>query len=182
GSARRTSVLVAPASLLGNWISEIERFAPDLKTVVAHPSAMSSVELRSIDEKRLAGIELVITSYGSLLRVPELAAVQWRLAILDGAQAIKNPGAKQTRMAKQLKADARIALTGTPVENRIGDLWSIFDFINPGLLGSGKEFSIYTRRLASRPPLPYAPLRELVRPYILRRLKTDTSVIADLLE
>jgi non-specific serine/threonine protein kinase len=74
GSARRTSVLVAPASLLGNWISEIERFAPDLKTVVAHPSAMSSVELRSIDEKRLADVELVITSYGSLLRVPELAA------------------------------------------------------------------------------------------------------------
>jgi non-specific serine/threonine protein kinase len=100
--------------------------------------------------------------------------------VLDEAQAIKNPSAKQTHTAKKLKARARFALTGTPIENRLGDLWSIFDFINPGLLGSAKEFTTFTKRLADRPHNPYRPLRELVRPYILRRLKTDKTVIADL--
>ena len=136
--------------------------------------------MKALDRDRLADVDLVITSYGSLLRVPALLDMPWRLAVLDEAQAIKNPGAKQTRAAKQLDARARIALTGTPVENRLGDLWSIFDFINPGLLGSGKEFSrsrsgsrrnrtTRTRRCASS-----------CGPYILRRLKTDKSVIADL--
>jgi SNF2 family DNA or RNA helicase len=100
--------------------------------------------------------------------------------VLDEAQAIKNPSAKQTQTAKKLKARVRFALTGTPIENRLGDLWSIFDFINPGLLGSAKEFTNFAKRLADRPHNPYRPLRELVRPYILRRLKTDKTVIADL--
>jgi non-specific serine/threonine protein kinase len=106
--------------------------------------------------------------------------VPWRLAVLDEAQAIKNPAAKQTRAVKQLRAEARIALTGTPVENRLGDLWSIFDFINPGLMGAASQFSAFVKRLADRPHDPYGPLRDLARPYILRRLKTDKSVIADL--
>ncbi|HWF85457.1 MAG TPA: DEAD/DEAH box helicase [Vicinamibacterales bacterium] len=177
---RRTSVLVAPASLLANWAAEIERFAPTLTAIIAHPSAMTSAELKALDRDRIAGVDLVITSYGSLLRVPALLATPWRLAILDEAQAIKTPGAKQTRAAKQIDARARIALSGTPVENRLGDLWSIFDFLNPGLLGSGKAFSTFTKRLSSQPHNSYAPLRALVRPYILRRLKTDRSVIADL--
>jgi non-specific serine/threonine protein kinase len=122
----------------------------------------------------------VITSYGSLLRVPWLAEVPWRLAVLDEAQAIKNPDARQTRAAKQLKASARLALTGTPVENRLGDLWSIFDFVNPGLLGTSKQFAKFAKRLSDQPHGSYGPLRELVRPYILRRLKTDKTVIADL--
>jgi len=177
---RRASLLVAPASLLANWAAEIERFAPTLRAIIAHPSAMTAAELKTLDADAIAGVDLVITSYGSLLRVPALLATPWRLAILDEAQAIKTPGAKQTRGAKQIQAQARIALSGTPVENRLGDLWSIFDFINPGLLGSGKAFSTYTKRLAAQPHNPYAPLRALVRPYILRRLKTDKSVIADL--
>jgi non-specific serine/threonine protein kinase len=177
---RRTSLLVAPASLLANWSSEIARFAPSLRTLVAHPSAMAAADLQALDEQRLTAVDLVVTSYGSLLRIPGLVQTPWHLAVLDEAQAVKNPGARQTRAAKQLDAHARIALTGTPVENRLGDLWSIFDFINPGLLGSGKEFSSFTKRLAARPHNPYAPLRELVRPYILRRLKTDKAVIADL--
>jgi superfamily II DNA or RNA helicase len=177
---RRASLLVAPASLLANWAAEIERFAPGLAAIIAHPSAMTSAELKALDQDRLAGVDLVITSYGSLLRLPALLATPWRLAILDEAQAIKTPGAKQTRAVKQIDARARIALSGTPVENRLGDLWSIFDFLNPGLLGSGKAFSTFTKRLSSQPHNPYAPLRALVRPYILRRLKTDTSVIADL--
>ncbi|HYI84467.1 MAG TPA: DEAD/DEAH box helicase, partial [Acetobacteraceae bacterium] len=89
-------------------------------------------------------------------------------------------GAKQTRAAKALKAQARIALTGTPVENSLGDLWSIFDFINPGLLGTARQFTGYTKGLAERQHNPYGPLRDLARPYILRRMKTDRSVIADL--
>jgi non-specific serine/threonine protein kinase len=100
--------------------------------------------------------------------------------VLDEAQAIKNPAAKQTKTVKQLRADTRVALTGTPIENRLSDLWSIFDFINPGLLGSSKEFSSFVKRLADRPHNPYGPLRDLVRPYILRRLKIDKNIIADL--
>ena len=177
---RRTSLIVAPASLLANWASEIERFAPSLRAVVAHPSALPRGELQALDEHRLADVDLVITSYATLLRTPVLLKIPWRVAVLDEAQAIKNPGARQTRAAKKLDAQARIALTGTPVENRLGDLWSIFDFLNPGLLGSGREFARFTKRLAATPHNPYGPLRDLVRPYILRRLKTDRSVIADL--
>jgi SNF2 family DNA or RNA helicase len=174
------NLLVAPASLLANWAAEIERFVPDLKVLIAHPSATPSDELKAIAPEKLVATDLVITSYGSLLRIPWLATTSWQLVVLDEAQAIKNPVAKQTRAVKNLKARARIALTGTPIENRLGDLWSIFDFINPGLLGSAKEFTAYSKRLAAKPGSPYGPLRDLVRPYILRRLKTDKTVISDL--
>jgi non-specific serine/threonine protein kinase len=174
------SLLVAPASLLANWAGEIEHFATSLKVLIAHPSALPAGELKSVSPGRLSGVDLVITSYGSLLRVPWIAETAWRLVVVDEAQAIKNPDAKQTRTVKGLKAQARFALTGTPIENRLGDLWSIFDFVNPGLLGSSKEFTNFVKGLANRPHNPYGPLRELVRPYILRRLKTDKAVIADL--
>ncbi len=141
---------------------------------------MPAAELKALAKERLEDVDLVITSYGSLLRVPWITEVSWRLAVLDEAQAIKNPDAKQTRAVKELKAGARLALTGTPVENRLGDLWSIFDFVNPGLLGSSKEFTSFVKRLANQPHGSFMPLRELVRPYILRRLKTDKTVIADL--
>ncbi len=186
GDKRKTSLLVAPASLLANWASEIARFAPSLKARVAHPSAAPAEKLNADDVDNpadvdlLADVDLVITSYGFLARSPWLGAAPWRLVVLDEAQAIKNPAAQQTKMVKQLRADTRIALTGTPIENRLGDLWSIFDFINPGLLGSSKQFSSFVKGLADRPHGTYGPLRELVRPYILRRLKTDKSVIADL--
>ncbi len=177
-SARRTSLLVVPASLLANWAGEIERFTPGLTALIAHPSAMPSADLKSLTATQLGAVDLVITTYGTLLRIKVLMDTPWRIAVLDEAQAIKNPGTKQTRAVKQLNATMRIALTGTPVENRLSDLWSIFDFINPGLLGSGKAFTDFTRRLADSGH--YGPLRELVRPYILRRLKTDKTVIADL--
>ncbi len=177
---RRTSLLLAPASLLANWAAEIERFAPGLNVLIAHASAMPAAELIKLGQERLASTDLVITSYGSLRRMPWIEGMQWKLAVLDEAQAIKNPGARQARAAKKLDARSRIALTGTPVENRLSDLWSIFDFINPGLLGSDRAFTAYTRRMAKVEGNPYGPLRELVRPYILRRLKTDKSVIADL--
>ena len=174
------NLLVAPASLLANWASELERFAPSLKSLIAHPSAVPAQDLKTLAPERLQDVDLVITSYGSLLRVPWIAKTAWNMVVLDEAQAIKNPDAKQTRAVKGLAARARFALTGTPIENRLGDLWSIFDFVNPGLLGSSKEFSKFVKRLADRPHNSYGPLRELVRPYILRRLKTDKTVIADL--
>jgi len=177
---RQPSLLVAPASLLANWASEMERFTPGLKAFIAHPSALPPADLKTLSPERLRDVDLVITSYGSLLRIPWLAETSWRLVVLDEAQAIKNPDAKQTRTVKKLSASARLALTGTPVENRLGDLWSIFDFVNPGLLGTAKEFTRFAKRLAERPDGCYGPLRELVRPYILRRLKTDKKVIADL--
>ena len=93
---------------------------------------------------------MAITSYGTLLRLPMLADIAWRLVILDEAQAIRNPHAKQTRAAKALKAQARIALTGTPIENSLGDLWSIFDFLNPGQLGTARQFTSYAKSLAER--------------------------------
>ncbi len=173
-------LLVAPASLLANWAAEIERFAPDLAARIAHPSAMPAEEARAFGAAQAGELDLVITSYGTLLRMPALAEITWRLLILDEAQAIKNPSAKQTKAVKALRAGARIALTGTPVENSLGDLWSIFDVINPGLLGAAKQFNAYVKALAERRDNPYAPLRELVRPYILRRMKTDRAVIADL--
>ena len=173
-------LLVAPASLLSNWAAELEHFAPDLRAQIVHPSAMTAEEARQFAPAAAAGLDLAITSYGTLLRMPVLGEIRWRLLILDEAQAIKNPGAKQTKAVKALRAEARIALTGTPVENSLGDLWSIFDVINPGLLGGAKQFATYTKGLAVRSENPYGPLRDLVRPYILRRMKTDRSVIADL--
>ncbi len=173
------SLLVAPASLLANWAQEAERFAPTLRILIAHPSEMPLRELAELPPERVAACDLVITSYGTLHRVPWLAQTAWRLAVIDEAQAIKNPGTRQTRVVKTLQADARLALTGTPVENRLGDLWSIFDFVNPGLLGGAKPFATFVKRMDSSPQ-GYAPLRRLVQPYILRRLKTDKTVISDL--
>ncbi len=179
---RRTSLIVAPASLVANWESEVGRFAPTLRTLVAHPSVTAPEQIRALDTEAAREFDLVVTSYGTLMRSPRLSEIAWDLAILDEAQAIKNPHAKQTRAVKRLDANARIALTGTPVENRTGDLWSIFDFINAGLLGTAAEFGRYTKRITTSPHLGYGPLRALVRPYILRRLKSDRSVIADLPE
>ncbi|MCC7462056.1 MAG: ATP-dependent helicase, partial [Gammaproteobacteria bacterium] len=178
GAQRAPSLLVAPASLLANWAAEAERFAPDLRLVVAHPSAMPAAALRELDGDALRGVDLVLTSYGTLLRLPVLSRLRWRLLVADEAQALKNPGAKQTRQIKSVEAEARIALTGTPVENRLTDLWSLFDFTHPGLLGSQKTFTDFVRRLTGEEH--FAPLRRLVQPYILRRLKTDRRVIADL--
>jgi superfamily II DNA or RNA helicase len=174
------SVLVAPASLLANWAAEAARFAPSLRLLIAHPSFTASDRLKTITADSLADIDLVVTSYGTLSRLDWLTETKWRLAVLDEAQAIKNPNAKQTRAVKALRCGCRIALTGTPVENNLRDLWSIFDFINPGLLGSSKAFADFVKKLAAREPVSYAPLRKLVAPYLLRRLKTDSSIIADL--
>jgi len=180
---RKPSLLVLPASLLANWRNEIGRFAPTLEACFIHPSETGKTGLSSIaasGSAALAGKDLVLTTYGMLLRQPWLLDREWELVILDEAQAIKNPAADQTRAVKKLKARARIALTGTPVENRLSDLWSIFDFLCPGLLGSARRFKEFVKGMDRREQDRYGPLRRLVQPYILRRLKTDKSVIADL--
>ena len=120
-----------PASLLANWRAEIERFTPALSFVIVHPSEAEEPQalLESPAGQRA---DLVITTYGMLARMEGLRQRAWNVVILDEAQAIKNAGTRQARAVKELKAKARFALTGTPVENRAGDLWSIFDFLNPG--------------------------------------------------
>jgi len=178
--SKNPSLLVAPASLLGNWQAEAQKFTPDLRVLIAHPSTLPPKISKPELVKIIAENDLIITSYGSLLRMEVLTENSWNLVVLDEAQAIKNPDTKQTKMVKKLKANSRIALTGTPIENRLSDLWSIFDFINQGLLGSGKEFTEFTKKIEAQEKPSYAPLRILVRPYILRRLKTDKSIISDL--
>jgi superfamily II DNA or RNA helicase len=175
-----TDLLVVPASLVDNWRLEIERFAPALKVLIAHPSHIPSAKLKKLPKKRVGAHDAVITTYGTAMRTEWMKAYAWRNVILDEAQAIKNPGAKQTRAVKAMKSTWRLALTGTPVENRLGDLWSIFDFLNPGLLGSVKAFNRLCKSMAAGKQGGYAPLRRLVQPYILRRLKTDKNVIDDL--
>jgi non-specific serine/threonine protein kinase len=177
-----SSLLIAPASLLANWKSEITRFAPGLCTVTLHPSETPAEAFRDAAsaENLLAGCDLALTTYGQTLRLDWLRTRHWNLLILDEAQAIKNPSGKQTRAIKKFPARARIALSGTPVENRLGDLWSLYDFLNPGLLGNASEFTTAVKRIQNVTPPDFAPLRRLISPYLLRRLKTDRRVIADL--
>lgn len=179
------ALLVVPASLVANWKAEIGRFAPSLVTFYAHPSETpaASLALMADSERRaaaLSGADLIITTYAMIHRVAWLREISWGLLILDEAQAVKNPGARQTRAVKALKGKTRIILSGTPLENRLGDLWSLFDFICPGLLGTEKVFSRYAKGAGDGKDNAYATLRTLVRPYILRRLKTDRRIIADL--
>ena len=179
----KPSLLVLPASLVANWKSEMERFAPTLRAKFLHPSEMAKDELAELAEtpdQAFENTDVVLTTYGMLLRQKWLLDVPWRHVVLDEAQAIKNPAARQTKAVKRLKADNRITLTGTPVENRLSDLWSLFDFLCPGLLGSQSKFKEFVKRLESREQDRYAPLRRLVQPYILRRMKTDKRIIADL--
>lgn len=181
GPKRRPSIIVLPASLTANWKSEIERFAPSLRAKFLHPSQIEANEIAAIAKspaEALQDVDLVFTSYGMILRQPWLKDISWRLAIIDEAQAVKNPSSRQTKAVKELRADARIALTGTPIENRLSDLWSLFDFLCPGLLGSLKEFNNFVQVMRSNDD--YGPLRNLSSPYILRRMKTDPLVISDL--
>lgn len=177
------SLLIAPASLLANWKSELARFAPTLDVFFVHPSEAPAQALKDAaadPASAFAGRDLVITTYGLLGRSAWLRKLTWNLVILDEAQAIKNPSARQTHAVKELHAAARVALTGTPIENRLGDLWSLFDFLCPGLLGTAAEFGRVVKRLTEDHTRHFAPLRNLTQPYILRRLKTDRSIIADL--
>ena len=177
-------LLVAPASLLANWRAEIMRFAPSLTFRILHPSDLSSDDWKAVQQdpqQAVAGSDMILTTYGMVARWESLRQQPWDIVALDEAQAIKNPSARQTRAVKQLKAQQRLVLTGTPVENRLGDLWSIFDFLNPGLLGSARQFAQFIKTRAQEGG-GLGALRALATPYILRRMKTDKRVIADLPE
>jgi non-specific serine/threonine protein kinase len=176
GDIKSPGLLVVPASLIGNWRSEIERFAPTLKFWIAHPSGDGNQQPTTKE------FDLCITTYGAVARLSWITEKSWDLIILDEAQAIKNPAAKQTRSIKAIQSQHRLALTGTPVENHLSDLWSLFDFVSPGLLGSAQNFQSFIKSKNKQSENPYGPLRALVKPYILRRLKTDKSVISDLPE
>ncbi len=178
-NGKRASLLVIPASLIGNWVSEIRRFSPTLRFFVAHPEAHRPKKVKPLARESIDRQDLVITTYALAQRYEWLRAHRWAYVILDEAQAIKNPGTKQTRAVKAFRSDNRIIMTGTPIENRLGDLWSLFDFLNPGLLGTVKEFRAFSKKLG-RDPSGYARLRRLISPYILRRMKTDKTVISDL--
>jgi len=169
------ALLILPASLIGNWQKEIEKFAPEMTYQILHKSDLKNAEEIQIRE----GEFLYITTYGMAVRLEELKARKWDCLILDEAQAIKNPGTKQTKAVKAIPAKMRIAMTGTPIENRLSDLWSLFDFLNQGLLGTTKEFTEFTKELAEN-TRGYAKLRRMIQPFILRRLKTDKSIISDL--
>ncbi len=178
---RQASLLVIPASLIFNWSQEIKRFTPDIEFFVAHPEAGPDKKVEPKDKESLDKLDLIITTYSLVQKYEWLQGYNWDYIILDEAQAIKNPGTKQARTIKKFRARNRLAMTGTPLENRLSDLWSLFDFINPGLLGSSQEFTQFTKRLKQDPD-GYARLRKVISPYILRRLKTDKSVISDLPE
>jgi non-specific serine/threonine protein kinase len=179
----KATLLVVPASLLANWKAEIERFTPTLRARYVHPSETPKDELDRLARQPRTATEdtdVVLTTYAMLQRHTWLQQLHWQLAVIDEAQAIKNPAARQTKAVKRIRAEARIALTGTPVENRLSDLWSLFDFLCPGLLGTQKKFQDFVKLLNAREHHRFAPLRQLVQPYILRRLKTDKRVISDL--
>lgn len=169
------ALLIIPASLIGNWQKEIEKFAPEMKIAVLHGKE-TEIDVTAEDSPFL-----YITTYGMATRLEEIRGIVWDILILDEAQAIKNPGTKQTKTIKQIKAKTKIAMTGTPIENRLSDLWSLFDFLDAGLLGNAKEFTNFTKRLRESNS-DYAKLKNIVNPFILRRLKTDKSVISDLPE
>jgi len=178
--------LVVPASLMGNWRQELARFGPTLNMFFAHRSETDTAELIRVADNPAAALkdfDLVITTYGMLRRQEWLARIDWSMVVLDEAQAIKNSTSAQARGVKKLNGASRIVLTGTPVENHLGDLWSIFDFCSPGLLGTAGEFKKFVKRLnKQQDPQAYGTLRRLVRPYILRRMKTDPAIVPDLPE
>ncbi len=182
GALDAPTLLVCPTSVVGNWQRELKRFGPSLAVMVHHgPNRLAAGDF----EQAAATHDVVVTTYALLPRDEQtLRPIRWNAVVLDEAQNIKNPEAKQSQSAHRLNADFRVALTGTPVENRLSELWSIMDFLNPGYLGSFTDF----RQRYAIPIERYRDakashrLRNLTRPFILRRVKTDPQIIQDLPE
>jgi len=179
-NGKKPVLLVCPTTVVNNWQKEASRFTPDLPVMIHHGTGRNK---GARFKKEAAKHAVVVSSYGLLHRDTELFQdIHWSGLILDAAQNIKNPETQQARAARSLKADYRIALTGTPVENNVGDLWSIMEFLNPGFLGSQAEFKrkFFVPIQAERDPQAAQRLKRITGPFILRRLKTDKSIIADL--
>jgi SNF2 family DNA or RNA helicase len=176
----RPILLLCPTSVIGNWQKEAARFTPELPVLVHHGIGRVKGEPFT---KNAAQHAMVVSSYALLHRDFEhLKEIPWAGIVLDEAQNIKNPETKQASAARALSADYRIALTGTPVENNVGDLWSIMEFLNPGLLGTRADFkrNFYLPIQSGRDPQASAQLKRITGPFILRRLKTDKSIVSDL--
>ncbi|HEV2656795.1 MAG TPA: DEAD/DEAH box helicase, partial [Ktedonobacteraceae bacterium] len=178
--ALHPTLVICPMSIVGNWQREIQKFAPSLSVLVHHGVERLSDEAFAEAVKKC---DVAITTYSLALRDKEqLATIDWENVVVDEAQNIKNETAKQTQAIKQLQGRYRIALTGTPVENRLSELWSIMEFLNPGYLGTGTDF----RQSFAIPIERYhnaersQTLKKLVQPFMLRRLKTDKTIIQDL--
>ncbi|MHB8597888.1 MAG: DEAD/DEAH box helicase [Ktedonobacteraceae bacterium] len=176
------SLIVCPMSIVGNWHRELQRFAPSLSVMIHHGAERLT---GPAFEEEVRKHEVVITTYALALRDKEhLSHIDWEYLVIDEAQNIKNEAAKQTQAIKSIQAVHKIALTGTPVENRLSELWSIMEFLNPGYLGSGtdfrKQFAIPIERYHDAPKAE--SLKHLIQPFVLRRLKTDKTIIQDLPE
>ncbi|TAF33062.1 MAG: DEAD/DEAH box helicase, partial [Oscillatoriales cyanobacterium] len=176
------TLLVCPTSVLGNWEREVKKFGPTLKVLVHHGDKRAKGKAFATAIK---GKDLIITSYSLVFRdAKEIQNTKWQGLVLDEAQNIKNSESQQSKIVRQIEASFKIALTGTPVENRLQELWSILEFLNPGYLGPRnffqRRFAIPIEKYGDRESLQ--TLRSLVRPFILRRLKTDKSIIQDLPE
>ena len=176
----KPTLLVCPTSVINNWEREVKKFAPKLNTLIHHGAQR---EQGKTFAKAVKDKHLVITSYSLVHRdLKTLSGIDWQGIVLDEAQNIKNPTAKQSRAVREIPAGFRIALTGTPVENRLTELWSILDFLNPGFLGDRnffqKRFAAPIEKYGDRESLNV--LRSLTQPFILRRLKTDKNIIQDL--
>ncbi|MEZ2278644.1 MAG: DEAD/DEAH box helicase [Microcoleus sp.] len=176
------TLVVCPTSVLGNWEREVKKFGPTLKLLVHHGDKRAKGKAFATAIK---GKDLIITSYALVFRdAKEIQSTKWQGLVLDEAQNIKNSESKQSKIVREIEASFKIALTGTPVENRLQELWSILEFLNPGYLGPRnffqRRFAIPIEKYGDRESLQ--TLRSLVRPFILRRLKTDKSIIQDLPE
>ena len=181
-NAGRPALIVGPMSVLGNWMREAARFAPGLRVHLHHGALRWHGESFA---REMREVDVVVTSYNLLYRdYPALRQVNWSGILLDEAQNIKNPETRQAQAARALTADYRMALTGTPIENHVGDLWSIMDFLNPGILGKRATFrNAFFRPIQSgTDPGARTRLRRITTPFILRRLKTDKRIISDLPE
>jgi SNF2 family DNA or RNA helicase len=175
-------LLVCPMSVIATWLKEAGCFTPELPIMVHHGASRLKSEVFEAEAGKHA---MVVTSYALLHRDFEIfKGVPWAGMVLDEAQNIKNPETKQARSARAIGSSYRIALTGTPVENNVGDLWSIMEFLNPGLLGTQTEFkrNFFIPIQADRDQEAMQSLKRLTGPFILRRLKTDKAIIADLPE
>lgn len=167
-SGNRANLLVVPTSVLGNWEKELARFAPQLQVAIYHTTS-------KLDDFKTA--DVVLTTFSMIRRDAKVfQRGRWRRIIVDEAQNIKNPAATQTKALVSLKADHYLAVTGTPIENSLMDLWSLFHFLNGGYLGTAAQF----KRKFHRVPENRDQLKRLVEPFILRRLKTDKNIISEL--
>ncbi|MBT4838292.1 MAG: DEAD/DEAH box helicase, partial [Methylococcales bacterium] len=175
------TLLVAPTSVLGNWEKEIQKFAPSLSSMIHHGSQRSKTAASF--KKKISKCNIIITAFSLVQRdISLFKTINWRRVVLDEAQNIKNPKSKQSKAVFSLTAQYRIAMTGTPIENRLMDLWSLFHFLNPGYLNNESQFKKQYETPIQRNSdmVRSKQLKKLVTPFILRRLKTDKSIIKDL--